>query len=276
MDRSSHDRIERSMRSQDYLPVPDGYPADLVISQDKERERFSIADADHHAFTISEKEMLEKPQKVLDRFSQEQDRNRVFRQLTLMCLLVGFPLVLYCFIFSLVAALPSLLFPARQTLAIASVICICIGVSLLAPVYQGRFPTHTSQDPISGLTSFSYATRIAALRAVCTQKQDISNLAAALKLESSPFIAERYWLAHSLAFSKSALAGELLKKLAGDPVPIVACQALWAMGNRKDREMIPQIIDHIDTTPTWYIQMYAYRALRTLGWVQPRSPLVSY
>jgi HEAT repeat protein len=68
----------------------------------------------------------------------------------------------------------------------------------------------------------------------------------------------------------------MLLDLADDPVPVVACQALWALGQRKDRQTIPEIVERIDASSHWYIQMYAYRALRTLGWVQPQSPQVSY
>jgi hypothetical protein len=193
-----------------------------------------------------------------------------------MCLLIGFPLVLYSFIFSLLVALPSLLVPMRPSLAIAACICILIGLLLLSPVYRGHLATQSSQNPIMDLASPSYATRVAALRHASRKKQDIAAEAAKHALETSPYIAERYWLAYSLAYAHSPQATVMLQQLAKDPVPIVACQALLAMGKRKNREMIPQIIDHINTTPVWYIQMYAYRALRTLGWVQPRSPLVSY
>ncbi len=276
MDRSQYLKLEKSMRRCDYLPVPDGYPADLTIALDRETACFSIANGESRAFDVTAEELFGKPQQVLERFSAHQDRNRMFRRLSLVCLLIGFPLVLYSFIFALVSALPILLFPARQAIAITSVICICIGLILLAPVYRGYSAVRSPEDLIAGLSSFSYATRIAALRTAYKQNQDISKQAAFLKLESSPFIAERYWLARCLAYSKGAQTRVLLRRLAGDPVPIVACQALWAISKRKDRKMIPQIIDHINTTPIWYIQMYAYRALRTLEWVQPRSPLASY
>ncbi len=95
-------------------------------------------------------------------------------------------------------------------------------------------------------------------------------------LEKSPHIAERYWLARSLAYAKDPEAHAMLSALADDPAPIVVCQALWAMGERHDQAAVQEIIDRIDTSSHWYIQMYGYRALRTLGWVQPRSPQLSY
>ena len=72
------------------------------------------------------------------------------------------------------------------------------------------------------------------------------------------------------------LAALVQMTLVDDPVPIVACQALWAMGERNNRAVIPEIIERVNTTPHWYIQMYGYRALRTLGWVQPRSAQLFY
>ena len=276
LERATSKRLEQTMRTHDYLPVPDGYPADLTIGHDKQAAHFSIGDGDHRAFTVSAQDLLGQPQKVLKRFSDQKDRNRMFRKLTLMCLLIGFPLVLYSAIFSLVVALPSLLFPVKLSGAIATFICIAIGVLLLAPVYQGHTAMQSSQNPITGLASTLYATRIATLRLACDKKQDIATEAAKHGIETSPYIAERYWLARSLSYANGQRAMTMLQHLAGDPSPVVACQALWAMGKRKDQAMIPQIIDRINTTPVWYIQMYAYRALRALGWVQPQSPLVSY
>ena len=267
-------RLERTMRSHDYLPVPDGYPADLTLTSDKQATHITISDTKKQRLTVSAQELFDHPGKVLGRYSDQKDRNRIFRKLTLLCLLIGFPLVLYSVIFSLLVALPSLVFPLRLSVVIAAGACVVIGLLLLSPVYFGHIATQSSQNPILDLASPSYATRIAALRRVCRNKQDISAVSASQALEKSPFIAERYWLARSLANAKQPQATAMLQRLASDPVPIVACQALLAMGKRKDRRVIPQIINRINTTPAWYIQMYAYRALRTLGWVQPRSPLV--
>ena len=274
--RANYKRLERSMRSRDYLPVPGGYPADLTIDLDKDAARFTMSDNQHRVLTVSAQELFGHPEKVLQTFSDQKDRNRTFRKLTLICLLIGFPLVLYSFIFSLAVALPSLLFPVRLSAVIATIICITIGIVLLTPVYQGHTAANASKNPNANLASPSYATRIAALRRACQKKQDIVAEAAKHALETSPHIAERYWLARSLAYANGSQASAMLQRLAGDPASIVACQALWAMGERKSQALIPQIIDRINTTPGWYIQMYAYRALRTLGWVQPQSPLVSY
>ena len=271
---TTYKRLERIMRSHDYLPVPEGYPADLTIEKDKQAAHFSIRDAKQRILTVSAEELFDHPQQVLERYSDQKDRNRMFRKLTLMCLLIGFPLVLYSVIFSFLVALPSLLFPVRLSLVIAVCLCVVIGLLLLSPVYLGHVATQSSQNPLLELASPAYASRIAALRRVCRNKQDISAEAVSHALATSPFIAERYWLARSLANAKRPEATAMLQHLASDPVPIVACQALLAMGKRKDQRMIPQIINCINTTPAWYIQMYAYRALRTLGWVQPQSPLV--
>ena len=276
LDRADTKRLERSMRSHDYLPVPDGYPADLTIGKDKTASQFSISGSQHQVLTVAARELFGQPGNVLQRFSDKMDENLIFRKLTLFCLLIGFPLVLYSFIFSLAVTLPSLLFPVRLSDVIATVVCITIGVILLAPVYQGYTATKFTKNATTDLASPSTATRIAALRRACEEKKDIVAEATSHDLENSPHIAERYWLARSLAYANGPQAPAMLQHLANDPSPIVSCQALWAMGERKNRSMIPQIINRINTTPGWYIQMYAYRALRTLGWVQPRSPLVSY
>ena len=276
LDRSTWNRLERTVRAHDYLPIPAGYPADLTIEQDTEERRFSLGNNQQTVLSVPERELFGSPDKVLAAYSQNQDRNRRFRTLTLACLLLGFPLVLYTFLFSVLGSLPNLFLTVAVSDVIAAILCIVVGTILLVPVYQGRTASVAPANPAVTLAAPSAITRIAALRQACEDRRDIANDAKEHGLEKSPHIAERYWLARSLAYAKNPGAHAMLLVLADDPQPIVACQALWAMGERKNLAAIPKIIHRINTASHWYIQMYGYRALRTLGWVQPRSPQLSY
>jgi HEAT repeat protein len=62
-----------------------------------------------------------------------------------------------------------------------------------------------------------------------------------------------------------------LTRLLDDPHINVRTQALEALAQRKDRAASGQILKHLKTSPEWYDQLYAYRALRALGWNQALS-----
>jgi hypothetical protein len=277
LERPDRNRIERVLRAHDYLPVPAGYPAgypaDLTVGWSAAENRFLLGHNRRIVLTVPRRDLFVQSDKVLQAYSDRRDRNRLFRPLTLVCLLLGFPLVLFSLLFSFLRLLPNLFLPAAASDVITALLCIAVGGMLLAPIYRGH---RTVVDPAGVVAASSPFTRIAALRQACNKHLDIAIEARRQGLAASPQVAVRYWLARSLAYAKASPTQAMLQALAGDPVPIVACQALWAMGARGDRAVVPKIIAHINTSPYWYVQMYAYRALRTLGWIQPRSPQLSY
>ena len=261
-------RLEATLRTHDYLPIPAGVPVDLTIRSGNAAGSLELDSPQGNVLSVTPQELLQKPDAVLSRYAARLDRNGTFRRLSLICLMFGLPLVLFSVVFSVVGALPHLFLTLAVSDVIAAALCIVLGVILLMPVYRGRNAMAADGQPS--------AVRVAMLRQACEARRDITDEALRADIAASPNIAERYWLARSLACAADPRAGTLLRRLADDPVPIVACQALWAMGQRKDQSAIPQLIQRLGRSPHWYIQMYAYRALRTLGWVQPRSRQVSY
>ncbi|MBF0120575.1 MAG: hypothetical protein HQK79_17235 [Desulfobacterales bacterium] len=53
--------------------------------------------------------------------------------------------------------------------------------------------------------------------------------------------------------------------------PNTICMALSNLGKIGDKKAIPIILDKINNSDHWYVQLYAYNALRTLGWKQTKS-----
>jgi len=276
LNRSQRSRIERAFRTRDYLPLPPGNPADLTVGADKREKGIVLSDLNREIVRIPERELLAGPGDVLADYSQKMDRNRMFRRLTLTFLLLGFPLILFTFGFCIIGCLPNLFLPVNLSNIIAAATCVLVGGVLLVPVYQGHSAVTNNEAPDVALAAASINTRIAALRKACDSQQDISAEARRHQIAKSANIAERYWLARSLAYATNPIAHAILLNLADDPSAIVVCQAMWALGQRKDRTAIPEIIERIRASSHWYIQMYGYRALRTLGWAQPRSPQLSY
>ena len=276
LDRDSWTRLERTVRARDYLPIPAGYRADLTIDLQADKKGFSLENNRLAVLSVPLEELLGSPDQALAVYSNQLDRNRMFRTLTLACLLLGLPLVLFSFLFSLLGVLPNLFLTVAVSDVIAAICCIVVGGILLVPVYQGHTATVLPGNPSVTLFAPSPVERIAALRQACEEQRDILVEVKKQGIENSPHIAERYWLARSLAYTRDPAAHAMLLTLADDPAPIVACQALWALGERKNQDAVPEIINRINASSHWYIQMYGYRALRTLGWVQPRSPQLSY
>ncbi len=44
-----------------------------------------------------------------------------------------------------------------------------------------------------------------------------------------------------------------------------------AIAQRRDRGAVREILKRLQTSQDWYFQLYAYRALRALGWNQTAS-----
>lgn len=276
LDRASWTRLERTVRAHDYLPIAAGNPADLTIGLHTDKKRFSLENNRHAVLNVPADDLLASPEKALVVYSNRLDRNRMFRTLTLACLLLGLPLVLFSFLFSIIGILPNLFLTVAVSDVIAATCCIVVGGILLVPVYQGHTATAEPATSSMAFSAPSPANRIAALRLACENQRDIAVEVIKKGIENSPHTAERYWLARCLAYTRDPAAHDILLTLADDPAPIVACQALWALGERKNQAAVPEIIDRINASSHWYVQMYGYRALRTLGWVQPRSPQLSY
>ena len=87
----------------------------------------------------------------------------------------------------------------------------------------------------------------------------------------NPAIAVRYWLARGLSFSTDPQDEIILMALMQDPHPNVACQAIYSLGKRKFKKAIPAMLEIITSSDHWYVQLYAYGALRKLGWTQTVS-----
>jgi hypothetical protein len=266
-------RMEKGLRIRDYLPVGSGDPADITVEYDGGRKDILLRQNQYTLLRYAEHEFFQDIGKALNAFSKKQDRNGTFRRITLVCLLLGFPLVLFTLVYTTLKMLASMLLAPVLSDIVAGLICLSIGLALLLPVHQGHRAMSTTNDAAKDLESPSAFVRLAALKRACQDRLDIFDEAKKLGIAKSSSIAERYWFARNLVYAKKQGASVELFALANDPVPIVACQALWSIGRRKDSSAIPVIIEQIQTSSHWYVQMYGYRALKEIGWVQPRSPL---
>jgi len=153
----------------------------------------------------------------------------------------------------------------------AAIFCFLAGVSLLIPVWLGNGGNIDKNRLDRLLTSGRWQERVAALKFVQQNWQDVSGFPSYQGMLSSPHIPERYWLTKALSISRSHETHQDLLRLLDDPSPSVACMAFQALGRRGDRHAVPVILKRIETSDHWYPQWYAYRALKALGWKQTGS-----
>jgi hypothetical protein len=84
-------------------------------------------------------------------------------------------------------------------------------------------------------------------------------------------VQERYWLVKTLAVSRQPHTYLDIQRFLDDPAPHVRSTAFEALGQRQDPRAIPSILQTLESSADWYSQLYAYKALRSLGWKQTRS-----
>lgn len=87
---------------------------------------------------------------------------------------------------------------------------------------------------------------------------------------SSPLITERYWVAKALGNNRSTKSYQLILELLDDPQPNVVCMAMYSLGKQHQTDAENEILSRINNYDHWYVQWYAYKALKRLGWTQKR------
>jgi HEAT repeat protein len=122
------------------------------------------------------------------------------------------------------------------------------------------------------LKSNRTSVRIAALKTIRQEKLDVTDFRSYHRLLKSPHAQERYWLAAAMATGRSQESYSDLLNLLEDNNTNVRSMAFDSLGRRNNRQAIKTILEKIRISEDWYAQLYAYRALRSLGWKQKKLP----
>jgi HEAT repeat protein len=122
------------------------------------------------------------------------------------------------------------------------------------------------------LESENWQTRVAALKTIQQEKLEVADYSAYPRLLKSRVPQERYWLVKTLAFSRRSGTYNDLLTFLNDKNTNVRCMAFYSLGLRQNPSAIKPILERIKISDNWYSQMYAYNALRSLGWKQTKLP----
>jgi HEAT repeat protein len=147
-----------------------------------------------------------------------------------------------------------------------------IGLLVLVYFQANRSSNNRIKDIPEALESENLSLRIAALKSIQQKKLDITAYRSYRQLLNSPHPQERYWLVVALAVSRSQKSFIELLKLLEDKNTNVRCMAFHSLGLQNNRQAIKPILAKIKISHDWYAQLYAYKALRSLGWKQKKLP----
>ena len=265
-------RVESQLRYRDYLVVGNNEPVELRIEQ--ARDHLDWLYNDTRILSVTPQSFFSNPNEVFAQYSRQTDRSAFLRTITFFGILFAFPILLYAGLYGLLWLLTRLFLPPSGARFLSSILCLLIGIVLLVPVYQGNRRPVNAENLATALEANDWRDRVAALKLIEKLQLEIANYPSYEKSMASRHLPERYWLAHALGLSRGNRAIDDLITLLDDPQPNVVCQALYAIGRRggeKKSEIIDTILEKIRSTNNWYIQRYAYLALRSLGWRQPAS-----
>jgi HEAT repeat protein len=185
-------------------------------------------------------------------------------------LLIAFPLAIYVIVQGLISLVLSLFFSVRASSVIASALCFTLCLIVFFSFHLNRSRDVSAKNLAAALSSDRWQNRVAALKLIEKKGLEVKQFQAYARLLTSPHIAERYWIVRTLANSRNPATYRDLLSFLDDTHPNVFSMALYALGKRSNKQAINKIIPIIETSDDWYIQWYAYKALRALGWRQTK------
>jgi len=263
-------KLANRLLANDFLPISGASRVDLKIVQLGDMLVFS--DADRKVLQIKVNQFFANPQKTLQQYSEASDRHGAFRQFTYLSLLVGFPVLIYITLHFVLYCLAALFLGKKSSALTASMLCLAIGLLVLVYFQSNRSANIQVKNIPDALESKNLSVRIAALKSIQQKKLDIADYSAYPRLLKSPHPQERYWLAVAMAVGRSQESYMDLLKFLEDKNINVRSMAFHSLGMRNNRQAIKPMVEKIEISHDWYPQLYAYRALRSLGWRQKQLP----
>ncbi len=261
-------QIAERLIAYDYLPIAEDAPCGITIRSENNRLQFA---ADKSVLLQTGlQNFLSDPGQTLKTVSVLADTNRFFRRAILYSLIAAFPLGLYILVHAGLCILLVFVRSAAGRGICAAVICLGLAAAVLIPLYAENFQSNKPSQIQTALHSESWHKQRDALKMLAAEDRGPGADNIGPELVKSPHVPVRYWLARALGNSKSANNRDLLKTLTADPSPNVVCMAYAGLGRLGGKQTVDFIKNRIQAIPHWYVQQYAYNAMRRLGWKQKR------
>lgn len=268
-DRNLNARLGNILIRVDYLPLA-SYPS-AGVKIESSGGQLAFKSGEKTILEVTREAFQKDPWGVMAKFSTGTDRHKFFRRTVYYSLIRGLPITIYILVFILLRFTAGIFLEETPAALVAAVIFLAAGLALWAPISRGSPPALEAKDILRALASEKQSERVAALRFIQRNNMEIHQFPAYKKILASPHVPERYRLAQALGVSRRPETFQDLLALLDDPSFNVVYTAYSSLGRRKDRRAVAEILSRIKTIDDWYVQDYAYYALKNLGWRQPRS-----
>jgi HEAT repeats len=261
--------LARELTRHDYLLLAVDGEADLGLTLDGDRLAFTqegtlVLETTWERFRVDSRQVLAELSTRTDRWSR-------FRAVAFYGVLLAFPVTLYLLLFACLRVLAGIVAAERRADALSAAASLLIGLGLLVFFHFSRGAASQPGDLAAALTASAWQQRVAALKAIPERRLDICSYPGYGDMLGSPHPQERYWLSRALAASPNPEASAALLRLLDDPHINVRTMAFEGLAIRQERAAARQILKRLKASEEWYDQLYAYKALRALGWSQTRS-----
>ncbi len=262
------DRVKQQLARYDWLSMENDL-TDLEISANGKELVFihrkkEILRADSASF-------FKDTGKILKNFSGKCDSYIFFRTFTFLSLLAVSGLSIWMILYLPIRIVCGICLKKKFVSVSALILCFAGGAVLIffsQPEAIGRVDRKELEQM---LHSENLGERIKALQYIRYKKMEIADFHVHDIMAASPHVPERYELVRTLSVSRSPDTWAVTLALTDDPQINVAYRAFHALGAKQDSRAIGEILKKIPLSDEWYIQFYAYKALRTLGWRQTVS-----
>jgi hypothetical protein len=217
-------------------------------------------------------EFFKSPSGIMHEFSDKTDHQKFLRKATFIALIFGFPLFFFLLFHETILLLLGFFLKIKWSQLLTVTAGIVFALYLLVTftdVCSNR--TSLSNDlkkPELSRQDRDTKTTVKLLRTMYGNKIDIGSQPDYEKTGLNSSIAIRYWFVRLLGISKSEASYDLIFTFLRDENPNVTCMAIQALARRGKQKAIPTLINILKLSNHWYVQWYAYEALKKLGWKQ--------
>lgn len=263
-------RMADSLLAHGYFAIP-ATPADTVdMACRKDGNRLIFSRQGREVISVSAREWRHTAGEIFEKISARTDTGRPFRRITFYLLVCVSPLALYLAVFTGFALLPGLLLDLRLSSWLVPTLC-CL--SLTVVVFYMDNPPADKMDHVAteqAITSGSRRETLAALRFIYRNGLDIQDFDGYQHLAENDDFALSYWLLNNYSNSRHPSAASRIIDALDSPSPYMVCRAMESLrqktGTIAPAEINRLLLRQLTTSRNWYVQLYAYKLLRELGW----------
>ncbi len=258
--------IKQALLANDIIPLNETPYYDLEIIRKKNHLVFM-----HQKNKILENKtdtFLANPEKMLHEFSGKIDKHQIFRYFIFFSLILTSPILFYLILYRIFFWLTGIFLSKRHVEFVTPICCVIIIVALLMPIYRFQRINNKNKTIKHRLASDQWQEHVVAFRKIYEEKLDVRKFLDASTIGTATNTAEKYWLAKAYRFSKHPDSFSQILRMLDETNINVICQALFVLGKWGNSKAIQPVLHTLKTSDSWYVQWYAYRALKDLGWRQ--------